>query len=254
MSKEVLPYIVIYTDGACSGNPGPGGWGAVVLGKDGQVREMGNGESPTTNNRMEVRAALEALIAVRDTEGPIHLYTDSTYLIRGITQWVWGWKRKGWKTAEGADVQNRDLWEKLLAVTSRRGKGEIDWRYVRGHRGHAGNERCDRIAVAFSKGERPGLYRGPVNEYRVDILTFPDPEALPDMKPKTEKVKAHSYLSYLDGEVLRHADWPSCEKRVKGKPAKFKKAASPADEKEILASWGVSESKVKNDPRGEGSD
>lgn len=250
MSKEVLPYIVIYTDGACSGNPGPGGWGSIVLRKSGEVRELGGPEAPTTNNRMEVTAALEALKSVQDLEGPVHLYTDSTYLIRGITQWVWGWRQRGWKTAEGADVQNRDLWERLMAVTSRRKKGEIEWRYVRGHQGQEGNERCDRIAVAFSQGQQPALFRGDVNAYRVDILTFPEPEALPEMKPKVEKVKAFSYLSQLDGVTIRHSDWASCERRVKGRPAKFKKATSATEEKSILEAWGVSPTAVKDDPSG----
>ncbi len=118
-----LPYVVIYTDGACSGNPGPGGWGSVVVLPDLKVYELGGAENPSTNNRMEISAALRALESVAGVDQPVHVYTDSTYLIRGITQWIWGWRKKGWKTAEGKDVQNRDLWETLSRVVGARPTG-----------------------------------------------------------------------------------------------------------------------------------
>jgi ribonuclease HI len=241
-----LPYIVIYTDGACSGNPGPGGWGSVVVREDLQVYELGGGENPTTNNRMEVGAALRALQSVANVELPVHLYTDSTYLIRGITQWIWGWRKKGWKTAEGKDVVNKDLWEELLrTVSARPAKCKVEWKWVRGHTGHDGNERCDQIAVAFSQRRGITLFRGAMKDYGFNVLDFPDTEAgLPEMKPKQEKKPAFSYLSYLDGVAVRHRDWPSCERRTKGRSgAKFKKAMSQSDEREILDSWGASSAK-----------
>lgn len=249
VSKYALDFTAIYTDGACSGNPGPGGWGTVVLNRMAEVRELGGGEKPTTNNRMEVRAALEGLRFVAREEGPVHIYTDSTYLIRGITQWVWGWKRKGWKTAEGKEVLNRDLWEDLIRVVAARGsEGKIEWIYVRGHTGNPGNERCDRIAVGFSQGTNPGLFRGPVKDYKIDILSFPESEGLPEMRPKEEKKAAYSYVSVLNGVVMRHRDWPSCEKRVKGQSgAKFKKSQSAQDEAEILGNWGYDPSRVVDD-------
>src|SRR5215467_7564002 len=104
---------VAFTDGAASGNPGPGGWAAIVLSPDGRVRELGGGDPHTTNNRMELTGAIRALALV-EAAHPIAIYTDSTYVIRGIREWIWNWKRRGWKTAEGADVLNRDLWEALL--------------------------------------------------------------------------------------------------------------------------------------------
>jgi ribonuclease HI len=145
----------IYTDGACSGNPGPGGWGTVVYFADGSVHEMGGAEAHTTNNRMEMQAAIAALQFLKDvgyTE-PIELYTDSEYVKNGITQWIHGWKKKGWKTSTGKLVLNPELWQQLDALNTK----QIQWRYVRGHTGNVGNERCDTIARAFSLGKVPDL-------------------------------------------------------------------------------------------------
>lgn len=244
MQNELRNYILIFSDGACSGNPGPGGWGSIVLSPADQVWELGAGNPSTTNNRMEMTAALEALRFIQEQPGPVHFYTDSTYLIRGITQWIWGWKKRGWKTAEGDEVSNRDLWEEISALVQARGaRGKIEWKYSRGHVGTPGNERCDRIAVAFSKNEYVSLYTGPLRSYSVDILTVPDDTSLPEMRPGGEKKEAFSYLSNLGGLVYRHKDWPSCQKRVSGQSgAKFKKAMSSAEEKEILKSWGLSPS------------
>lgn len=242
MSKNIRDYILIYSDGACSGNPGPGGWGSVILLPDGNVQELGGGESSTTNNRMEMTAALEALRDIRGVQGSVDFYTDSTYLIRGITQWIWGWRKRNWLTAEGQEVSNRDLWEQLAKEVQDRGvSGKIDWKYSRGHVGTPGNERCDRIAVAFSKGEYVSLYSGSLSNYAVDLLAEPKDTALPEMRQSTEKKEAFSYLSNLGGLVYRHRSWPSCQQRVSGKSgAKFKKAKSAADEIEILRSWGLS--------------
>lgn len=247
MSQDQLPYVAIYTDGACSGNPGPGGWGSVIILPNLDIVELGGRENPTTNNRMEVGAALRALQFVANQDVPVHLYTDSTYLIRGITMWIWGWRKKGWMTAEGKEVQNRDLWEELSRVVSARGAGaKIEWKWVRGHTGHAGNERCDEIAVAYSQSRTPVLFRGKLKDYSHNVLDFPDDTELPEMKPKEEKKAAFSYLSYVGGQVLRHADWASCERATKGRSgAKFKKAMSADDEVSILKSWGVDPSRIE---------
>ncbi len=140
-----------YTDGACIGNPGPGGWGTVIYFTDGSVYEMGGAESQTTNNRMEMYAAIQALKVLRATQQDeaVILYTDSEYLKNGITKWVKGWKKKGWKTAQGKAVLNQDLWETLDEFNS----PIVDWQYVRGHSGNEGNERCDAIARAFAIGK-----------------------------------------------------------------------------------------------------
>ena len=131
----------IYTDGACSGNPGPGGWGALLVFGDREL-ELGGAEPETTNNRMELRAAIEALGALKRPTR-VRLHTDSTYLRDGITRWIAGWKRNGWRTASRKPVRNVDLWRRLEAASARH---EVAWLWVRGHAGHPGNERADAIA------------------------------------------------------------------------------------------------------------
>jgi ribonuclease HI len=147
-------------DGACSGNPGPGGWGALLRFEDGSVHEMGGAERATTNNRMELTAALALLEAL--AELPRHpsltIRTDSRYLIDGFSKWMPGWKRKGWRTASGGAVLNRDLWEQLDRARLR----DVSLTYVKGHSGDPDNDRCDAIAVAFSKGRLPQLAAGEV--------------------------------------------------------------------------------------------
>lgn len=245
---DTLPFTLIYCDGACSGNPGPGGWGAVVATPQGQVRELGGGNPRTTNNQMEMTAILEALRSLGSAAGDVVVYTDSTYAIRGITQWVFGWMRRGWKTAEGKEVLNKELWQELFEVVSQRKKhGQISWKYVRGHTGVAGNERCDVIAVGFSKGLHVDLYEGPAVYYGPAIFELPPDQPLPDMTNRSgEKKAAHSYVSLLGGTPMRHSSWTECERRVKGQPgAKFKKANSADDEAAILRSWGVDPKKLQ---------
>ena len=133
--------IEIYTDGACKGNPGVGGWGALlVAGK--HEKELFGGEQETTNNRMELMAVIQALGALKR---PCHirLHTDSQYVLKGITEWITGWKAKGWRTASKAPVKNVDLWQSLDAA---KGTHQIEWIWVKGHAGHAGNERADALA------------------------------------------------------------------------------------------------------------
>ena len=241
---------LIYCDGACSGNPGPGGWGSIVVTNSGQVHELGGGHPSTTNNQMELTAAIEALRELKDRPGEIFLYTDSVYVIRGITQWIWGWQRNGWKTADGKEVSNREHWQELASLVAPRKKpNHITWRYARGHTGIPGNERCDEIAVAYSKGQSIRLYEGSAEHYRFDVNELPKDEAIPDSKfQKGPKPSAHSYLSLLGRTALRHKSWPNCERRVKGQPgAKFKKAMSPAEEIEILKGWGIDPSTLKDE-------
>ncbi|MEM6424599.1 MAG: ribonuclease HI [Cyanobacteria bacterium P01_D01_bin.128] len=151
-----LPKIAaVYTDGACSGNPGPGGWGTVFYFADGSIHEIGGGDQQTTNNRMELQAAIAGLELLNQipTREPVTLYTDSEYVKKGITQWIKGWKRKQWKTSTGKAVLNQDLWQQLDALNTQ-AQGHtgypVTWEYVRGHAGVEGNERCDQIARGFS--------------------------------------------------------------------------------------------------------
>jgi len=141
MTSETEATIDIYTDGACSGNPGPGGWGALLVFGD-LEREISGGESETTNNRMELRAAIEALNALK-WPMKVRLHTDSTYVRDGITRWINGWKKNGWRTAGRKPVKNIDLWQGLETAKDRH---RIEWFWVRGHTGHPGNERADSIA------------------------------------------------------------------------------------------------------------
>lgn len=138
MSDDIIE---IFTDGACSGNPGPGGWGAVLRWR-GTEKELSGGEPSTTNNRMELMAAIAALEALK-RPSKITLHTDSTYVMDGITKWIHGWKRNGWKTAAKKPVKNAELWQRLDEARKRH---EIDWKWVKGHAGHPENERCDELA------------------------------------------------------------------------------------------------------------
>ena len=133
--------VKIFTDGACSGNPGPGGWGAVLQ-FEGRARELYGGDAKTTNNRMELTAAIEALAALRQS-CRVQLTTDSIYVRDGVTRWLNNWKRNGWKTSAKKDVKNQDLWLKLDQEIEQH---EIDWHWVKGHSGHPGNERADALA------------------------------------------------------------------------------------------------------------
>lgn len=244
--------ILIFTDGACSGNPGPGGWGSIVSLPDGRVAELGGGNKETTNNRMEMVAAIRAIASLDPPPAfPIVLYTDSVYLIRGITQWIWGWRSRGWKNSEGKDVANRDLWEELLRQLGRVKPATIEWKYVRGHSGHPGNERCDQIAVSYAAGKPERLYVGPKDGYFVDLDDLPEEESLPEAKTSASGKGADkrggnapsgpvTYLSLRNGVVQRHSTWAECERRVKGQPnVRFKKAKSPGEEREILLGWGL---------------
>jgi ribonuclease HI len=141
---EVLTKVVVYTDGACKGNPGPGGWGVLLRSADGTEKELFGGELGTTNNRMEMMAVIEALSALK-RPCQITLHIDSQYVLKGITEWLQGWKAKGWKTASKQPVKNVDLWQRLDALVSGAGH-TIDWRWVKGHAGDPGNERADGLA------------------------------------------------------------------------------------------------------------
>ena len=137
----MTPQVIIHTDGACSGNPGPGGWGAVLHFKD-QEKEIRGGELQTTNNRMELMAAIQALEVLKKP-CKVELHTDSQYVMKGISEWIHNWKRRGWMTADKKPVKNDDLWKRLDAARLRH---QVDWRWVKGHAGHELNERADQLA------------------------------------------------------------------------------------------------------------
>lgn len=228
--------VVIFTDGAAKGNPGPGGWGAIVADEH-TVVELGGAEAHTTNNRMELRAAIEALsFARRYTDEPVTIYPDSEYVVNGATKWGKGWQRNGWMTKTKKPVLNRDLWEPLLDLVDGFG-GRIEWHVVGGHIGVAGNERADRIADAFARGERFELYHGTRDAYPIDLTNLSFDEALHAARSSSRtrsSGKAYSYVSEVDGQVMVHRTWKECEARVRGKKARFKKALSSQEEAAII--------------------
>ena len=232
--------ITIFTDGSSRGNPGPGGFAAIVR-TEKEVFELGGREAHTTNNRMELLGAIEALtLIVQKKLGgeKILLQSDSKYVIQGITSWVFGWKRNGWITAGKKEVGNRDLWERLSDLTTGL---TIEWKYVEGHAGHPGNERCDEIATMCADGVAVDLYAGARDNYPVDLDALPTAGAkAAKAKKKSSSLKAYSYLSLVDGTLQIHKTWAECEARVKGvRGARFKKSVSASDEAEIRKEWGV---------------
>ncbi len=141
MTTANRPHVTIFTDGACSGNPGPGGWGAILM-SGSHRKELNGGEAVSTNNRMELMAAIAALEALKNPSD-VDLTTDSVYVRDGITKWIHGWKRNGWKTADKKDVKNAELWQRLDEATKRH---KITWHWIKGHAGHTENERADELA------------------------------------------------------------------------------------------------------------
>jgi ribonuclease HI len=223
--------ITIYTDGSSIGNPGPGGWGAIVWYPEGRVKELGGREDHSTNNRMELTSAIEALEHVFSAGQLVTVFTDSSYLVNGITKWVHGWQKNGWITGAKEPVLNKELWEELFALTR---KVKTEWKYAPGHAGVPGNERVDAIAQGYARGENIELFDGEYEKYGIDLTPK-------EYEKKSRSGKAYSYLSLIDGKAMRHATWDECKKRVEGVTgAKYKKALSVEDEKKILAEWGVS--------------
>jgi len=228
--------IIIFSDGSSRGNPGPGGWGAIVSSGN-KIIELGGRENHTTNNRMELSGAINALLFIKNTKEEIILNTDSSYVINGITKWIYGWQKNGWKNSTKDDVVNRDLWEELIKVSSSK---KIKWNYVGGHIGVSCNERCDEIATSFADDTKIKLFNGKLSDYEFDLN---DTKGC-GVKKKTKsnsKVPAYSYLSLVNGVFHKDKTWAECEKRVKGVKGnvKFKKAISHDDEKTIMNEWGV---------------
>lgn len=231
--------ILIFSDGASKGNPGPGGWAAIVVSKE-RVVELGGREKHTTNNRMELRAAIEGLRSCNtQPAGERIVYTDSSYVINGITKWMHGWKKNGWKTKEKKNVINQDLWQALDATAGASGS-EIIWQYVGGHVGIAGNERVDEIASGFADDKKVVLYHGGMESYGIDVSSLEVDALKAKAKSSTNtrsKAMAYSYISRVDGKIMTHKTWSECQERVRGRSAKFKKALSPDEEKEIIAEF-----------------
>ena len=238
--------ILIFTDGSSRGNPGPGGWGAVVVANQ-KVVELGGGENHTTNNRMEMQAVISAISFLVEYElltvnFKCVVHTDSAYVINGITKWVSGWKARGWLTLQKEQVLNRDLWEKLsYLLEDMPGDENIEWKLLKGHVGVPGNERCDEIATAFADKKEIKLYDGPISGYSVDIKSVShdaDKSSARSESKKRSSQKAYSYISKVNGKIEVHKTWAECEKRVKGvSGVKYKKSLNKADEGAIIAEF-----------------
>ncbi|HET9199979.1 MAG TPA: ribonuclease H [Dehalococcoidia bacterium] len=210
---------VVYTDGSAIGNPGPGGWGVHIEYADGRVAEMGGGATPVTNNQMELRAAIEALRATAD-EPAVEIHTDSTYVRKGITEWIGRWKAGGWRTRADQDVKNLDLWRELDELN----RPQVKWEYVRAHVGIPGNERADAIALWFAQS---------VAKLGTERITPSRPRSTPTRRNTT-------YLSLVDGVLERHRTWAETESRVRGKRgARYKKTNGRDHELETVLAWGL---------------
>jgi ribonuclease HI len=242
----MMENILIFTDGSSRGNPGPGGWGAVVVANQ-RVVELGGGEAHTTNNRMEMQAVISAIDFLIEYElltlnFKCVVYTDSAYVVNGITKWVAGWKARGWLTLQKEQVLNRDLWEKLsYLLEDMPGDEKIQWRLLKGHVGVPGNERCDQIATVFADKKKIKLYDGPLASYPIDIKSIShdaDKSSARSQSKKHSSAKAYSYISKIDGKIAVDKSWQECEKRVKGvSGAKFKKSLNKFDEENIVREY-----------------
>lgn len=223
--------ITIYCDGSSIGNPGPGGWGAVIS-NGRQVKELGGFEADTTNNRMELTAAVESLRALRGASS-VTLHTDSSYVINGITKWVRGWLHNDWQTKEKKDVLNKDLWQELIQVTA---KHKVVWEHVRGHAGVRLNERVDILANGYARRKETILFSGTEVKYQEFLESMPKARVVRSWSAKNKK--AYSYVSSVDGKVMAHTTWVECEKRVKGKKGvKYKKVFSKEEEVSLMSRW-----------------
>ena len=199
----------VYTDGACSGNPGPGGWGVVIYFDNNTVHEMGGFEPETTNNRMELQAAIAALEFVQQypADETVQLFTDSEYVKKGATQWMSGWKRKNWKTSQGKAVLNKDLWEALDQANPK----QVQWFYVKGHSGDPGNERCDTIARNFSQTQTSPLIENlppstaPLTQKKVKKQMSPVESRDTDKKgaKQAELLEPHHETADISADQLR---------------------------------------------------
>ena len=209
---------IVYTDGSCLGNPGPGGWAVHAEMDGGHVVELGGGELDTTNNRMELRAAIEAVRLTRRCAA-VTVITDSTYVRGGVTGWLIGWKRNGWRTTAGRSVENQALWMELDELADER----LTWEWTRAHVGTPGNERCDRIARWFAESIKP-----------LDGAPRRDPPA------RRPPPRGWSYLSLVDGIVARHTTWDECATRVHGvRGARYRKVRNAEEERATVAAWGL---------------
>lgn len=230
--------ITIFTDGAAKGNPGRGGFAAVISYTD-TVLEIGGFKQRTTNNEMELAAVVEALKVVESAGETVAIYTDSKYVVEGAKGWIFGWIKNGWKTKADTEVANKQLWQALALLLK---KVEVIWHKVPGHVGIIGNERADTIASTFALNGTSVLYRGPKTAYEFNLENTTFDKAKAEERSEARKrstQKAFSYISMVDGVIQTHKTWGECEARVKGKKGtRFKKSLDAHNEKAIIREFG----------------
>lgn len=228
--------VIIYTDGSSRGNPGLGGWAAILIAGD-TVVELGAGVLRATNNQMELEAVIHGLeyAVAHFPKHVVHLHADSTYVLKGIESWLDGWKRNNWQTSQKKPVENRDLWETLLVLRDlvKQNSGLVLVK-VKGHAGEDLNERCDTLAVQFALSEHTELYKGSLDEYKKLVSMAPKKSSSPS---KSSSKAAYSYVSLVGGKVYVDKDWSTCEKRVKGHTAKYKKVFSKEEETDLIQDY-----------------
>ena len=242
--------IIIYTDGSSLGNPGPGGYGCViVLLEKETVVELGGKSNETTNNKMELTAILKSLEYLKDhkvsPDTNIVIHTDSSYAINGITKWIFGWQKNNWITSTKTPVLNGELWKQLAPITSYFKNLKFD--HVRGHAGIWGNERCDMIATSFASNKHINLFHGELLAYDPRVLSKSFSESKHEaknhiavsQKSKSNKTsgKAYSYVALVNGKIQTFSDWESCKAVVHGRSAKYKKVLSKQDEDALIKEW-----------------
>ena len=231
---ELDPEFIIVSDGACSQNPGPGGWGLIVVAPGQGVFEFGGEDPSTTNNRMELFSFYRGLQEVFRFASSIEvrrlrIISDSKYVLEGAERNLRNWVKQGWKTQAGEDVKNRDLWERIQKGQEMLREKGFQFRYelVKGHAGSEANERVDQIAVKYSKKEPITLFAGRLEDYPVSL--------------ETGKVFEPVYLSFVGGTLQRHRTWDACRQAVEGKAgARYKKVKNRLEEQETLKAWGLS--------------
>jgi ribonuclease HI len=238
MESKTDESVVLYTDGASRGNPGPGGWAAIIVSGD-TVTELAGAKKPATNNQMELEAVIRGLDFVKEKEGnvPVALHADSRYVLNGLERWLDTWVRNGWMTMAKKPVENKTQWQKLLVLRDHFGKN-LKLVKVEGHSGHRYNDRCDELAVAAALAKKPKLFNGSVNAYATFLIENPPKSVVKKKSPiSSNKGAAYSYVSLVDGKVHADKDWSTCEQRVKGKNAKYKKVFSKAEETELIQDY-----------------
>jgi ribonuclease HI len=227
---------IAYTDGACLGNPGPGGWGVRLLYPDDTIRELCGMAAATTNNRMELQAAIEAL-QILHSAPQAAIFTDSRYVIDGLTKWLPAWRRRGWITTTNTPVKNRDLW---IALERLHHPG-VRWQHVRGHSGDPNNERVDTIARACAAGTCPPLFCGQAGTSADPVIAAPVTALLASATRACQGTHGPArYISIVHGNVAIDPDWATCAARVRGvSGAQYRKIRTPEELADFCAAHGI---------------